>query len=169
MAGGQTMGQRKSSSHEEGWEPSRQGASAAGAHLFLQITDHCFAVPVGAVERVFRAVDVTPSPDLQPPYLGMIVYRGEVLPVLDGASFVGRKTETVDPDQQMVLLRHQAEKWVLLVDRVLEVRDGGTEGAAAARKDKDEDKAQGFYDEQFGFVGLLPISRPVRGEAGCRV
>lgn len=42
-----------------------------------------YALPLAAVERIVRAVEVTPLPDAPPIVLGMIDVEGRVLPVLN--------------------------------------------------------------------------------------
>src|SRR3989338_9303720 len=42
-----------------------------------------YALPLAAVERVVRAVEVTPLPNAPPIVLGAIDFHGRVLPVLD--------------------------------------------------------------------------------------
>ena len=73
-----------------------------------------FALPLVAVERVFRAVEVSPLPGAPPIVLGVVDIHGRVLPVLNiRRRFLGRDRALAPADS--FVLAHTARQPVVLV------------------------------------------------------
>jgi purine-binding chemotaxis protein CheW len=82
--------------------------------VVFRLDERRYALPLAAVERVVRAVDVTPLPKAPPIVLGAINVHGRVLPVLN----VRRRF--LVPDREIgpadwFLLAHTARHTVVLV------------------------------------------------------
>jgi purine-binding chemotaxis protein CheW len=82
--------------------------------VVFRLDERRYALPLAAVERVVRAVDVTPLPKAPPIVLGAINVHGRVLPVLN----VRRRF--LMPDREICpadwfLLAHTARHTVVLV------------------------------------------------------
>lgn len=84
-----------------------------------------FALELGAVERVVRAVEVTPLPKAPPIVLGVINVHGRVLPVLDIRERFGLPRREIAPSDQFLITRAAARTVALLTDSV-----GGILGGA---------------------------------------
>ena len=91
--------------------------SAASYFLVFWLDQQRFALPVAAVERVLRAVEVTPIPAAPPLVSGVINVQGKVLAVIDLRRRCGLPPKEMDLDDQLVLVRTARRTLVLPVDR----------------------------------------------------
>ena len=57
--------------------------------VVLEAGGQRFGVDLGAVERVHAVESVTALPGLRPPWRGLVALRGEILPALDVAAYLG--------------------------------------------------------------------------------
>jgi purine-binding chemotaxis protein CheW len=79
------------------------------------------AVPVGDVVEVVRMVAVTPLPDSVPWVVGVLNYRGRVVPVIDGRTRLGLPRRERDLAMPMIVLAAGGQAAVLVVDEALDV------------------------------------------------
>lgn len=77
-----------------------------------------FALPLGAVERVIHAVEVTPLPKAPPLVLGVINVAGRVLPVLDIRERFGQIRRQLALPDQLLITRAAGRVIALLTDSV---------------------------------------------------
>lgn len=75
-----------------------------------------YALPLEAVTRIVRAVEVTPLPGAPPVVLGAIDVEGRILPVLDIRMRFGLQMREIDPSQQFVIATAGRRTVVLVVD-----------------------------------------------------
>ena len=61
------------------------------------------ALPLAAVERIVRVVDVTPVPDAPPVVLGVINVQGRVVPVLDLRVWFGPPAPELDLNDKLII------------------------------------------------------------------
>ncbi len=78
-----------------------------------------YALPVEAVERIVRAVEVTPLAGAPPAVLGIIDVAGEVQPVLDLRVRLGLRSKALDVTDQFIIARTPRRIVVLIVEQVL--------------------------------------------------
>jgi len=88
-------------------------------HLVVfDLDEQRFALPLAAVDRIVRAVEVTPLPEAPQVVLGVINVQGAVLPVINlrrRCRLPERDMETTD----LLIIAHTVRRSVaLLVDRV---------------------------------------------------
>jgi purine-binding chemotaxis protein CheW len=79
------------------------------------------AIPLSIVERVVRAVEISPvagGPDV---VLGLVNVRGKLVVVLDIRTMLGLPRAALKTDDHLVLARTARHKVALLVDNVLQV------------------------------------------------
>jgi purine-binding chemotaxis protein CheW len=92
-----------------------------------------YALPLETVERVVRAVEVTPLPEAPPIISGVINIQGRVVPVLDLRKRFHLEERAVDPEDHFVVARSATGAVALPVDEAEGlVRDLGGEQVAAA-------------------------------------
>src|SRR5580704_1960646 len=82
--------------------------------VVFRLDERRYALPLAVVERVVRAVDVTPVPKAPPIVLGAIDVHGRVLPVLDIRRRFRMQERDIDP-ADWFLLAHTARRTVVLV------------------------------------------------------
>jgi two-component system chemotaxis response regulator CheV len=87
--------------------------------VFL-LADQPYAVPVGQVREIIRWPGVRPVPQTHQAFLGVSSVRGEVLPVLDLAAFLGIRSAVALEQKKLILLEVPDEelKLGLAVDHV---------------------------------------------------
>jgi purine-binding chemotaxis protein CheW len=108
-----------------------------------------YAVPLGAVERVVRAVQVTSLPQAPDIVLGVIDVAGRVLPVFDVRQRFGMPKREIDPADKFLIAHTSKRAVVLAVDAVLDV----FEQPAAAMID-----AGNFAPGLVHIRGVIPIA-----------
>ncbi|MBK6515086.1 MAG: purine-binding chemotaxis protein CheW [Polyangiaceae bacterium] len=85
----------------------------AGQELALPIEAVRETIPLLPITRVF----------LTPPWLsGIFSLRGEIVPVLDLAQWLGLPATTVSDETRLVVLRHPARAVAILVDGMAQLR-----------------------------------------------
>lgn len=80
-----------------------------------------YALALSAVERIVRAVEVTPLPRGPDIVLGVIDVAGRVLPVLNLRRRFGLPEKEIDPESQFLIARTSRRTVVLVVDAAQEV------------------------------------------------
>jgi purine-binding chemotaxis protein CheW len=92
-----------------------------------------YALELEVVERVIRAVEVTPLPSAPEIVLGVIDMEGRVLPVLNLRRRFNLPEREIHPDDQFLVARTSRRLVALFVDAVeavIERPESGTIGAA---------------------------------------
>jgi purine-binding chemotaxis protein CheW len=89
--------------------------------VVFKLDDQRYALPLGAVERIVRAVEITLLPDAPKIVLGVVDVEGRVLPVLNVRRRFGLPEVEVGPDHQYLIARTAAREVMLVVDEALGV------------------------------------------------
>jgi chemotaxis signal transduction protein len=89
--------------------------------LMLAIDGHQFALPTAQVQRVVRAVAVTPLPHAPKIVLGVIDVQGELLPVVSGRACFDLPMHEIELDWCYIVLESTEGPFALAVDAVLGV------------------------------------------------
>ena len=101
--------------------------------VVFSLDEQQFALNVAAVERVVRAVEITPLPGAPAGVCWVIDLHGAVIPVFDLRAHCGRPSREVCATDHLVIARTARRKVALLADAALGVVSGsGTEVVAAA-------------------------------------
>lgn len=86
--------------------------------LVFTLDDWRCALELSAVEKVYRAVAVTPLPDAPDIVLGVVNVRGVVLPVVDIRRRFCLPEKNLTPDDQLIVVHSSGRLVVLVVDSV---------------------------------------------------
>lgn len=86
--------------------------------IVFRIDSHRYAVRLHAVERVVRAVAVTPLPNTPTVVSGIIDVGGQLLPVFDLRRRLGLGSRPISPADHMMIARSRYRTLVLLIDCV---------------------------------------------------
>jgi chemotaxis signal transduction protein len=84
--------------------------------LIVGIGAQRYALPVAAVARVLPMAAPTPLPAAPPGVVGVIPFRGALLPVVDPRPRLGQPTVAQQPDQHLVAVAAEP-RYLLWVDR----------------------------------------------------
>ena len=97
------------------------------------LDDQRYALPLSAVDRVVRAVEVTRLPETPPIVIGVINIQGRVVPVVDLRRRFHLEERAIDPEDHLVVARSSTGAVALPVDEAEGlVRDLGDDRVAAA-------------------------------------
>jgi purine-binding chemotaxis protein CheW len=88
--------------------------------LIFMLDHRLFALPLDIVERVERAVEITPLPQVPDIVPGIINYKGAVLPVFDIRPRFHLPQREVEPGDQLIIVKTVDRVIALLVDTVTE-------------------------------------------------
>ncbi|MBI5278113.1 MAG: chemotaxis protein CheW [Burkholderiales bacterium] len=90
--------------------------SAPAQLIVFRLEGQCFALPLGCVERVVRAVEVTPLPGAPPVVVGVIDVAGCVVPVLCLRQRLGLRRREIAPSDQLLIARMGRRTVALPID-----------------------------------------------------
>ncbi len=91
-------------------------------HLVLFSLDNMqFGLRLASVERVARAVDVTPLPNAPPVVLGMINIQGRIIPVVNIRKRFGLPEKKVALQDHILVGKTAKRTIALIVDNVLDI------------------------------------------------
>ena len=102
--------------------------------LVIHVDGRHYALPLAQVNRVVRAVEVTPLPTAPEAFAGVIDVGGDILPVVDLRLRLGIDRRPVGVDDCMVIAQTSFARLVLPVDGVL-----GIAGDLVAPTDTDSE------------------------------
>lgn len=77
-----------------------------------------FAVSHTAVERIIRAVEITPLPSAPEIIAGVVNVQGEVLPVVNMRKRLHLKEKEIDIDDKLIVLNTEKRTLIIIVDTV---------------------------------------------------
>lgn len=86
--------------------------------LIFMLEDKTFALPLWPVERVVRAVEITPLPEAPSIIPGIINYKGNILPVVDIRSRFHLPNRELQINHQFIIVRTSRRHIALHVDTV---------------------------------------------------
>lgn len=89
--------------------------------LVFWLGQHSFGLPLEKVERVLRAVEVTPLPRTPAVVSGVVDLAGEIVPVIDLRRHVGLPPRAMQLEDHLLVVRVAGRLLALWVDRTGEV------------------------------------------------
>lgn len=84
--------------------------------VVVALDEQRFALPVAAVDRVVRAVYVTPLPDAPPIVVGIVNVQGVIVPVLNLRQRCGLIDRPIELDHQLVIAHTSRRTVGFIVD-----------------------------------------------------
>jgi purine-binding chemotaxis protein CheW len=89
--------------------------------LVFAIEGQRFALRLNVVQRVVRAVEITPLPRAPEVVFGVINFEGQIIPVMNTRRRLGLAGRDVQPDDHFVIARTGTRTVALVVDEVCDV------------------------------------------------
>lgn len=121
-----------------------------------------YALPLAAVERVVRAVAVTPVPQAAGEVLGVIDVEGHVTPVIDVRRRLGLPDRAVAVSDEFLLARSGARAVALWIDEVVGVEECAEPDAEAVPPVVPEEAAvRGVVRRPDGLILVPDVDRLV--------
>jgi purine-binding chemotaxis protein CheW len=84
--------------------------------VVFRLEEQRYALMLGAVERIVRAVEVTPLPAAPEIVLGLVNVEGRILPVLNVRGRFGLPDKGITPTNQFLIARTARRPVVLVID-----------------------------------------------------
>jgi purine-binding chemotaxis protein CheW len=95
----------------------------SGQIVIFSLDEQRYGIPLGAVERVVRMVEITPLPAAPGFIHGVINVQGKILPVLDLRRRFGLPERPVELSDQLIIVRSATRSFALMTDTACEVRE----------------------------------------------
>lgn len=126
--------------------------------VVFTIESQRFAVMHTAVERIVRAVEVTPFPAAPDIILGVINVQGRVLPVINMRKRLHIKDREVDIDDKLIVLNTRKRTVIITADTIVGVIKG-EEIICAEDIAKNADVVQGIFRANDGLTFICDIEK----------
>lgn len=107
------------------WAPQRVQAQAARPEeefFIFKVGELCVAVPSRDVRAVFRMGPLTPLPRSPAFLLGVVGYRGEVLPLVDLLRFLQQGETRPTPRHRLFISANAGQTVAFLADQIIGLR-----------------------------------------------
>lgn len=102
-----------------------ENAPSRGAQLvqfvIFKLADEDFAIPIGEVREIIRAVPVTPVPGSPESIRGMINVRGEIAVVVDLKARFSLRERTALQPKHIIITAQKKSLFAFMVDEVTEI------------------------------------------------
>lgn len=93
-----------------------------------------YALNLSTVERVVRAVEITPLPKAPEIVLGVINVKGEIIPVMDVRKRFRLASREMNVDDRFILARTPKRAVALVADSVVGIRELGSREMVSAEQ-----------------------------------
>jgi len=101
---------------------AKMPAADKGACLLFALDERRYAIPLSAVERVIRAVEITPLPKAPEVLLGVINEQGKIIPVVDVRSRFRLPARELRCNDRFILVRTPRRVVAVVADSVSEIK-----------------------------------------------
>ncbi len=91
--------------------------------LVFTLSDLCYALPLADVERILRAVAISPLPKAPEIIMGLVNIQGRILPVLNIRKFFCLPEIEMALNDQIIIARTANRSLAIIVDKVLGVSE----------------------------------------------
>ncbi len=102
--------------------------------LVFTLDEPRYALPLAAVERIVRAVEVTPLPKAPEIILGVINAQGRVIPVVDMRRLFRLPVREIFPNDRFIIARTARRLVALVADDVAGIRELASRELVSAKK-----------------------------------
>jgi len=102
---------------------ANQQNSGSSKFVLFKLKEFRYAIDLNAVERVIRAVEITPLPKAPKKIMGVINYGGEIIPVINIRKLFHLPVHEIKISDQFIIARTSMRLIVLVVDSVTGVTE----------------------------------------------
>jgi purine-binding chemotaxis protein CheW len=102
--------------------------------LVFSLEERLCALPLSAVERVIRAVEITPLPKAPEIVQGVINVHGRIIPVVDVRTRFRLPARALDCDDRLIIAVTPGRAVALAADRVVGIRVIATEAMVVSER-----------------------------------
>lgn len=108
--------------------------SRSNHYVVFSLDEQSFALHLSAVERVIRAVEVTPLPNVPGTVLGVFNVKGQIIPAFNTRKKFGLPEREMGLSDQLVVARARTRRVALAVDAVSGINESEEQEVVAAEK-----------------------------------
>jgi purine-binding chemotaxis protein CheW len=95
--------------------------------LVLTLDEQRYALPLSAVERVVRAVAVTPLPQAPEIVLGVVNVHGQLVPVVNLRKWFHLPQRDIELSDRFIIARTRRQPVIVIADAVTGVQESDTQ------------------------------------------
>lgn len=116
------------------------------------IDEQLLAIPLQVVDRIVRAVKITPLGKGPETILGIIDYMGEIIPVLSLRKRLGFKDRPISASDRFMIIQSSTRKLVLVADEIQQVIPASSNRVKTSGVFSEEIEAEGITRSDDGIV-----------------
>ena len=142
------------------WHALANEAATDESLVVFALDEQEFALGIAVVERVVRAVEITPLPSAAPGVRGVINLEGSMIPVFDLRARFGLPARALRASDHLVIARAARRLVAVLVDSVVGVAPrAGASGASSPEISPGPDAIEGAVAVGGGTVFIHDLDR----------
>jgi len=108
--------------------------SRSNHYVVFSLDEQSFALRLSAVERVIRAVEVTPLPNVPEAVLGVFNMQGQIIPAFNTRKRFGLPEREMSLSDQLIVARARTRRVALVVDAVSGINESEEQEVVTAEK-----------------------------------
>lgn len=93
-------------------------SDALNSVVVFTLDDNRYALPLSVVDRVVRAIEITPVSQGPGGILGIINLQGKIMPVVNLRRWLHLPEREIDPSNRMIVAQVQERTLVIVVDSI---------------------------------------------------
>lgn len=133
--------------------------------VVFSVADQRFALSLDKVQRIVRAVEVTPMPGAPETVLGVINVEGQVIPVMDSRKRLGLPTREIELSDLFMIVQENDLAFALVADEVKPVMEiPEVQVASSERMLAGEGMVQSVAKVEDGMIVVLSLDRALSSE-----
>ena len=133
--------------------------------VVFSVADQRFALSLDNVQRIVRAVEVTPMPGAPETVLGVINVEGQVIPVMDSRKRLGLPTREIELSDLFIIVQENDLTFALVADEVKPVMEiPEAQVASSERMLGGEGMVQSVAKVEDGMIVVLSLDRALSSE-----
>jgi purine-binding chemotaxis protein CheW len=139
---------------------SDERASIPKTNILIFILDEQrYALSLSVVERVIRAVEVTPWPETDVLIQGMINVQGQVIPVVNLRHRLNLPEREIALSDRFIIVQTAKQRVVLVVDEVSDVLTQASAGLLAVEPNLPQIAYEGIVKFEDGITPILNLDQ----------
>lgn len=136
-------------------------------YVVFTIDSHGYALNITAVERIFRAVEVTPLPESPDVILGVINIHGRIVKVINTRKRFNLPAKSLDPKDKFVIISNAKHIAALAVDDVSGILEATSKEIIPATDIlSDMENVEGIVKMKDSIIYILNLEKILSFEEG---
>lgn len=90
--------------------------------LLFKINNQQYGIPIGLIDRIIWAVEITPLPNAPQEVMGVINVHGTIVTVVNIRKLLELPSKKIELSSRLILLKINSQLFAIIVDDVLEMK-----------------------------------------------